>query len=151
MFIILYLLLLFFVPIHGYYTFVHPTKSGGTAAEEYFAAHYPRRIRGRGHHGVCADAENPIIILREPMDRLKSIFLYWKAGADAGKHKVQDGWVHRLENMTISSLISMLAQSDDHLEFSDLLYKKGLISKMHFRQQVCMIRVICNNRMSHSP
>ena len=31
------------------YTFIHPTKTGGTAMERYFSKHYKRLIKGGGH------------------------------------------------------------------------------------------------------
>jgi hypothetical protein len=64
------------------YTFVHVTKSGGTAVEMYFQEHLSKYITGVGHENVCTRDNNPIIIIREPVDRFMSMYKYWKRGSD---------------------------------------------------------------------
>lgn len=59
---------------------IHPTKTGGTYICDTLYAH--KLIpKPRGHHGpVCDQHPNPIISLREPVDRFKSMYKYWRFG-----------------------------------------------------------------------
>ena len=41
------------------YTFIHPTKTGGTALEEYFGKNYCNYITGSGHSNKCNSCDNP--------------------------------------------------------------------------------------------
>ena len=45
------------------YTFIHPTKTGGTAVEGYFKTFYPNHIQGEGHGNKCTANNKPIIIV----------------------------------------------------------------------------------------
>jgi hypothetical protein len=40
------------------YRFIHITKSGGTAVEQYFEKNYSDYIEGNGHVGVCDKNNN---------------------------------------------------------------------------------------------
>lgn len=52
------------------YTFIHATKTGGTALEKFFGKHYSNYITGSGHRNKCKSSDNPIIIIRNPIDRV---------------------------------------------------------------------------------
>ena len=69
------------------YTFIHPTKCGGTALENYFSIHLNKFIIGRGHGNTCKNNNNPIIVIREPIDRFLSMFKYWKRGSETFRPK----------------------------------------------------------------
>jgi hypothetical protein len=62
------------------FTFIHPTKCGGTAIENYINQHYKDYFINNGHTNVCTKDNKPIIVIREPYDRFISIFNYWKNG-----------------------------------------------------------------------
>mgnify|MGYP001308426583 CR=1 FL=1 len=64
------------------YTFIHPTKTGGSALEFYFKKNYSNKIYNNGHSLKCNSSANPIIIIRDPIDRIISMYKYWKNGAD---------------------------------------------------------------------
>ena len=63
------------------YTFVHPTKSGGTSLLNTILAHYSEYFKEMGHKYTCNE-ENPVIVIREPFDRFLSMFNYWKYGSE---------------------------------------------------------------------
>jgi len=64
------------------FTFIHPTKCGGTAVEEFFKEHYPNYFNIGRHFFKCKNNNNSIIIFRDPIDRFKSIYNYWKSGSE---------------------------------------------------------------------
>lgn len=47
------------------YTFIHPTKSGGTTLQKYFEMYYKNYITGIGHENKCTNNNNPIIVVRD--------------------------------------------------------------------------------------
>jgi hypothetical protein len=70
------------------YTFIHPTKSGGTALEQYFDKYYQKNIDISGGHEVkCSNTNNPIIVVRDVKTRFYSMYKYWKNGAIDGLWK----------------------------------------------------------------
>jgi hypothetical protein len=70
------------------FTFVHIPKNGGTAFETWIRYHASRggcpRVSGFGHENDVATVERKggvaIVIIREPVERLLSAFLFWKHG-----------------------------------------------------------------------
>jgi len=76
----------------GIYRFIHPTKTGGTAVEQYFVRYYPDYIEGTGHVARTGEYDKPIIIFREPMDRFKSMYRYWLKGGFNPKDKENKPW-----------------------------------------------------------
>ena len=64
-------------------TFVHVTKSGGTTLEQGFAARCPTQVTGSGHVVTERDVrtEYAIAVVRDPVDRMRSQFFYWRDGS----------------------------------------------------------------------
>lgn len=63
------------------YTFIHPTKCGGTSVSKYFNIYYRNYILGNGHDRRCSNKNNPIIIVRDVKSRFYSMYKYWKNGS----------------------------------------------------------------------
>lgn len=91
------------------YTFIHPTKTGGTACESFFHRHYSEYIKGQGHNNKCTNDNNPIIIIRDPTDRFISMYKYWKYGSfDIDKYKRDDEFKNNYKNYTIKDFINLI-------------------------------------------
>ena len=90
------------------YTFIHPTKSGGTAIELYMNKYYSDYITGRGHGNVCTNYNNPIIVVRDVKSRFISMYKYWKNGAIDTRFKRDINWRKKYKNFTILDFINML-------------------------------------------
>jgi hypothetical protein len=97
------------------YTFIHPTKTGGTTFENYIEKHYNTYIKGRGHKKKCADVDNPIIILRNPYDRFISSYKYWKNGSPSYERPIE--WKKYNNHVTIDDYIEMVKNKDKRLIF----------------------------------
>lgn len=116
--------------IRAGHTFIHPTKCGGTALEQFFARVCPERIRGDGHQNLCSEKNNPIIVLREPVDRFSSIFHYWKSGAEAGPYQRAPELRAKYADVTPKQFIRMIAE-----DRRDDLYADPRWTKEHFLPQ----------------
>lgn len=112
------------------HTFVHPTKTGGTAVEQYFKRHHSKSVRGAGHIHTCANSQNPVVIVREPMDRFVSMFRYWRNGAMDGAYTRPPGWV---SVNSISDFIARLRDDDD--AFRRKYLRRGFTTDLHFAEQ----------------
>jgi hypothetical protein len=64
------------------HSFIHATKTGGTALICFIVDHYSEYIRTYRHETLCGSVKNPIIIFRDPIDRFVSMFKYWKYGSE---------------------------------------------------------------------
>jgi len=96
------------------YTFIHPTKTGGTACETFFNEHYSEFIKGRGHDNKCTNNNNPIIIIRDPIDRFISMYKYWKYGSlDIDKYKRNSIFLQNYNNYTIKDFIRLIKNKQD--------------------------------------
>jgi hypothetical protein len=97
------------------YTFIHPTKSGGTALEIYFLKHYSNHITGTGHNNICTNQNNPIIVVRDVKSRFLSMFKYWKYGAIDTRFKRNDAFKKQHESFTILDFIYVLKNNKTKL------------------------------------
>lgn len=88
------------------YTFIHPTKCGGTAVEQYLKNNYSHVITGTGHNNVCSATNNPIIIIRNPIDRFISMYNYWKNGSNVYKRHID--FIKKYGKYTIKDYIKLL-------------------------------------------
>lgn len=80
-------------------TLIHPTKTGGSALEHFFQKYYPNQVKCEKHGKVCAKFDNPVICIREPIDRFISIYNYWKNGAKSGKFMRPKDWNPKVSNI----------------------------------------------------
>ena len=112
------------------HTFVHPTKTGGTAVEQYFRRHHARSVRGVGHMHTCANSLNPIMIVRHPMERFVSMYKYWRNGAVDGKYKRDPNWI---SVNTISEFVDKLRSNDR--AFIGRYLHKDFTTNLHFVEQ----------------
>lgn len=92
------------------YTFIHPTKTGGTACERFFADYYSSNIKGGGHKTVCTDQNNPIIIVRDVYSRFISMFMYWKYGSKMYTREVQR--LDKNKDKTILDYINLILENN---------------------------------------
>ncbi len=93
------------------YTFVHPTKCGGTSCEIYFKQHYTNYIIGSGHNNKCTNTNNSIIIVRDVQSRFFSMFKYWKSGAIDTAHKRNVAFINEHKDKTILDFISLIQKN----------------------------------------
>ena len=113
------------------YIFIHPTKCGGTAIKNHFMKVYPyHTIENnilsmtlpveRPHDSICANYPNPVITIREPIDRFLSMFKYWKSGAipfidwsDTRRNRIRgEAFKNKYKNYTIKDFIKLLKRKD---------------------------------------
>lgn len=109
------------------YLFVHPTKTGGTGVELYFAKNYSRYIEGRSHENKCADSEKPIIVFRNPYDRFSSMFRYWKFGSE--RFKLSKKELNEKSQYDINDFAGFIKNNK-----TEILYNKWLWD-VHFKPQ----------------
>ena len=64
------------------YTLVHPTKTGGIAFGTHLQRYPQIQTRFLGHEEKCTLKNNPIVTLREPVDRFVSQYNFWKYGSE---------------------------------------------------------------------
>jgi hypothetical protein len=90
-----------FQPVKYEYQFVHPTKCGGTAFKDYIQKH-KLPIKCTNHEPKCSGHPNPIIILRDPIERFISMYNYWKNGSE------RYGRGNEFQNYSIDDYIGMI-------------------------------------------
>jgi hypothetical protein len=96
------------------YTFIHPTKSGGSTLEDFFAEYYSEYIIGHTHcnhthFNICENDNNPIIVVREPKCRFLSMYKYWKNGSkDVSWLRHDDITSKKHQDVTILDFIDMV-------------------------------------------
>ena len=94
------------------YTFIHPTKCGGTSCDIFFKKYYSEYIIGGDHSILCSNNNNPIIIVRDVKTRFLSMFKYWKSGSLDTHFKRDDKFINENKEITILDFIVMLKNKD---------------------------------------
>jgi hypothetical protein len=92
------------------YTLIHPTKCGGTSFGEFIRKHYSDHILWKGHIEICSNENNPIIIIRDPVERFISMFNYWKNGSN--RYKRHTTFINKYNKYTIKDFINLLKNND---------------------------------------
>lgn len=92
------------------YTFIHPTKSGGTSVEDYFEKNYKDYIKGNGHGNKCNNNNNPIIIVRDVKSRFLSMYKYWKNGSELFSDNKKNN-----SNVSLLQLVELLKSNKKQL------------------------------------
>ena len=95
------------------FTFVHPTKCGGCAIEDFLKEHYPNYFSIGGHFNKCKFDNDSIIIVRDPVDRFKSMYKYWKYGSE--RHCINEEHIEKNKNINIKTFIYMLKHRSNNL------------------------------------
>lgn len=116
------------------YTFIHPTKSGGIAIDEYFTAHYKEFISdSKLHKNNCTDTNNSIIVVRDVESRFLSMYKYWKYGSDRWKREKKE-----LKNISLIDFINLLKTNKQKLY-------GGIIWNQHFDNTTAWIKTDYKN------
>ena len=89
------------------YTFIHITKSGGSAVEIYFKKHYSKFIMGETHSYKAEKNNHPIVIVREPIERFISSYHYWKNGS-YDRNKRPQNFQAKYSNCSIKDYIHLI-------------------------------------------
>jgi hypothetical protein len=96
------------------YTFIHPTKSGGSAVEHFLKTYYNDHIiAGKGHGIMCSNTNNPILIVRDVKSRFFSMFNYLKNGSN--KFNRDNEFKNKYESYTILDFIHLLKNNKKEL------------------------------------
>jgi hypothetical protein len=113
------------------FTFVHPTKCGGCAIEDFLKEHYSNFFSTEFHYNKCENNNNPIIIVRDPVDRFKSMYKYWKYGSE--RHCITEEHGEKYKNINIKTFISMIQNNSNNLitKFTQDIHYKPITHWIH--------------------
>ena len=104
------------------YTFVHPTKSGGTSLEQYFFKHYRYYIKNVGHGASCKNNNNSIIIVRDVNSRFLSMYKYWRNGSEIF---ICDPYLKNKRNdASILDFINLIKQNNTTELYHEFIWKQ---------------------------
>lgn len=106
------------------YTFIHPTKTGGTSCERFFKKYYPTYIQGEGHNTKCTNNNKPIIIVRDIYDRFLSMYYYWKNGAIDTRFKRDKDFINKYNNITIKQFIELIKNKKHAILFKKFTWDR---------------------------
>jgi hypothetical protein len=120
------------------FTFVHPTKCGGTSVENFLNKHYSKYFYINYHYNKCKNNNNPVIIVRDPIDRFKSMYKYWKNGSEIFIHKNKH--INKFKNINIKTFIELIKNK------SDILYN-NFLKNIHYAPITDWIKVSNYNKL----
>jgi len=95
------------------FTFIHPTKCGGISITNVLKKYYSKFFIvekneiGKIHTTICHDNNNPVILVREPVDRFKSMYKYWKYGSEKYNQRTPE-YQSYIKNMNIKDYINLI-------------------------------------------
>jgi len=107
------------------YTFIHVPKTGGSAIHKVIKKKYPEYFdvySNHFHNLVATQYNQPILCIREPIDRFVSIYKYWKQGVR--KH-------HPTIDTSVKYFIYCLKNNSDKLLFGN----PPILSEYHYFPQ----------------
>lgn len=125
------------------YTFIHIPKCGGSCVEKYFETHYSDRIVGTTHKWLCEKDNNPIVIIRDPIDRFISLYHYWKNGSH-GRNSRGTEFTEKYGNCSIKDFINMFKLNTDAIK-NNYMHElvSGYMWRVHYFPQVYWIHRDC--------
>ena len=105
------------------FSFIHPTKCGGTAVENFLLKHYSKYFNIKSHHTLtCNNYNNSIIIIRDPIERFISLFKYWKYGSEIF---IRDNlFLEKYKNISIKNFISFITENKTNTLFYSFTWDK---------------------------
>jgi len=111
--------------------FIHPTKCGGTAVENFLLQNYSKYFIIKSHHILtCNNYNNPIIIIRDPIERFISLFKYWKYGSEIF---IRDkDFLEKYKNITIKEFISLIKENKTNTLFYSFTWDKHFQKMVHW-------------------
>lgn len=68
---------------------VHIPKTGGCAFHNFLWDKYPDYFELMGHEFAVKSSKNPIVIVRNPLDRVSSIYQFWANGSDMFEKRLE--------------------------------------------------------------
>jgi len=113
------------------FSFIHPTKCGGTAVEIFLLENYSKYFVMQTHHKLCCtNYNNPIIIIRDPIERFISLFNYWKYGSEIF---IRDKFfLEKNKNITIKEFISLMKENKTNTLFHSFTWAKHFQKMTHW-------------------
>ena len=113
------------------FSFIHPTKCGGTAVENFLLKHYSKYFILKSHHILtCNNYNNPIIIIRDPIERFISLFKYWKYGSEIF---IRDKlFLEKYKNISIKNFISLIKENKTNTLFYSFTWDKHFQKITHW-------------------
>jgi len=110
------------------HTFIHIPKCGGTPVEWYFNDNYKEHICGMTHSYRATTTNNPIVIIRNPVERFISLYHYWKNGSH-GRNSRPSEFHAKYGQFTIKDFIQLMKNN----QRSELVY--GYTWREHYYPQ----------------
>lgn len=121
------------------YTFIHIPKCGGSSVETYFEMNYNNYITGTTHKWVCEKDNNPIVIIRNPIDRFISLYHYWKNGSH-GRNSRTNEFTDKYGNFNIKDFIKMYKDNTESIK-NNYMHElvNGYMWRIHYFPQTYWI------------
>ena len=101
------------------YTFIRPTKVGGLSTARFFRKNFFKRIDvekeeyGQVHAQGAQNVKNPIMTVRNPYDRIRSMYVYWKYGSELYPRSKK--FTEKNENVSLDDYLNMIETKDSRL------------------------------------